>query len=131
MQMVDWASTRIANVPGELSLLFGLFLWITTHPRIRKNMFELFFYTHYLYILFIVFYIFHLGIAFAYTILPGFYLFAIDRYLRFLQSRQSVRLVSARVLPYETLELNFSKSRGKRTNPTFIDYFMHVIISRF
>ncbi|KAG5538334.1 hypothetical protein RHGRI_019058 [Rhododendron griersonianum] len=116
--MVDWASTRIANVPGELSLLFGLFLWVTTHPRIRKNMFELFFYTHYLYILFIVFYIFHLGIAFTYTILPGFYLFAIDRYLRFLQSRQSVRLVSARVLPYETLELNFSKSRDLSYTPT-------------
>lgn len=75
-------------------------------------MFELFFFTHYLYIIFLVFYIFHLGITFAYTILPGFYLFAIDRYLRFLQSQQSVRLVSAQVLPYETLELNFSKSRG-------------------
>ncbi|KAH7864601.1 hypothetical protein Vadar_031591 [Vaccinium darrowii] len=117
-EMLDWASTGIANVAGELSLLFGLFLWVTTHPRIRKNMFELFFYTHYLYILFMLFYIFHLGIAFAYTVLPGFYLFAIDRYLRFLQSRQSVRLDSARVLPFETLELNFSKTQDLSYAPT-------------
>ena len=42
--------------------------------------------------------------------LPGFYLFLVDRYLRFLQSRRQVCLVSARVLPCDTLELNFSKS---------------------
>ncbi|KAJ4952169.1 hypothetical protein NE237_029001 [Protea cynaroides] len=82
----------------------------TTFPRIRRKMFELFFYTHHLYILFIFFFILHVGIIHACMMLLGFYLFLVDRYLRFLQSRKRVHLISARVLPCETFELNFSKS---------------------
>ncbi|KAL6981994.1 ferric-chelate reductase (NADH) [Sarracenia purpurea var. burkii] len=116
--MLKWDAMLVSNVAGELSLLFGLFLWATTYSRSGKNMFELFFYTHYFYILFIIFYVFHLGISFSYTFLPGFYLFLIDRFLRFLQSRRGVRLVSARVLPCQTLELNFSKTQALSYTPT-------------
>ncbi|CAN4108986.1 unnamed protein product [Withania somnifera] len=83
-------------------------------------MFELFFYTHHFYILFVFFFVFHVGVSYAGIMLPGFYLFMVDRYLRFLQSRSNVRLVSARVLPCETLELNFSKSKGLSYTPTSI-----------
>ncbi|OAY48343.1 hypothetical protein MANES_06G151600v8 [Manihot esculenta] len=41
-------------------------------------------------------------------------------YLRFLQSRQRARLLSSRLLPCGTIELNFSKSRGLYYNPTSI-----------
>lgn len=111
--MLKWGDHYVANVAGEISLLCGLAMWATTYPTIRRKMFELFLYTHYLYIPFIIFFILHIGIGFACIMLPGFYLFVIDRYLRFLQSRQNVRLVSARVLSCETVELNFSKSKGK------------------
>ncbi|KAG5558642.1 hypothetical protein RHGRI_008553 [Rhododendron griersonianum] len=84
----------------------------------RRKFFELFFYTHYLYIIFIVFFIFHVGFSYFCITLPGFYLFLIDRYLRFLQSQQMARLVSARILPCEAVELNFSKSPGLSYNPT-------------
>ncbi|KAF5960003.1 hypothetical protein HYC85_001212 [Camellia sinensis] len=87
-------------------------------PRIRRKIFELFFYTHYLYVLFIIFYILHVGFAYFCIVLPGFYLFLIDRYLRLLQSQQRVCLVSARVLPCQAVELNFSKSPGLCYNPT-------------
>ncbi|KAK4418551.1 Ferric reduction oxidase 2 [Sesamum alatum] len=117
-EMLKWGDHYISNIAGEISLLCGLALWITTYPTIRRKMFELFFYTHYLYIFFIIFFILHIGIGFACIMLPGFYLFIIDRYLRFLQSRQNVRLVSARLLPCDTIELNFSKSRGLKYNPT-------------
>ena len=110
--MIKWAKTDISNIAGELALVFGLIMWATTIPRIRRKFFELFLYTHYLYILFIVFFIFHVGISYACVMLPGFYLFVIDRYLRFLQSRRRVRLLSARLLPCQTLELNFSKHPG-------------------
>ncbi|KAL5859659.1 hypothetical protein ACOSQ4_000955 [Xanthoceras sorbifolium] len=119
-RMVEWAKTGISNVAGEIALLAGLAMWATTIPRIRRKFFELFFYTHYLYILFVFFFVLHVGIAYACIMLPGFYLFLVDRYLRFLQSRQRVRLVSARVLPCETVELNFSKTLGLRYNPTSI-----------
>nr|XP_025884792.1 ferric reduction oxidase 3, mitochondrial-like [Solanum lycopersicum] len=112
-EMLKWGKTDISNLAGELALLSGLVLWIATFPKIRRKMFELFFYTHHFYILFVVFFVFHVGVSYACIMLPGFFLFMVDRFLRFLQSRSNVRLVSARVLPCETLELNFSKTKGK------------------
>ena len=120
--MLKWDKTGVSNVAGELALLAGLAMWVTTFPRIRRKIFELFFYTHHLYILFIAFFIFHVGISYSCMMLPGFYLFVVDRFLRFLQSRQGVRLVSARVLPCEVMELNFSKARGNQNNCTFHIY---------
>ncbi|GFP97311.1 ferric reduction oxidase 2 [Phtheirospermum japonicum] len=117
-EILKWDDHYISNIAGEISLLCGLGLWVTTYPNIRRKIFELFLYTHYLYVLFIIFFILHAGIGFACIMLPGFYLFMIDRYLRFLQSRQNVRLVTARILPCETIELNFAKGRGLNYNPT-------------
>ncbi|KAK9103696.1 hypothetical protein Sjap_020950 [Stephania japonica] len=117
-EMIEWKKTGISNLAGELSLLAGLAMWATTFPRIRRKMFELFFYTHYLYILFIVFFIFHVGMSYAAIMIPGVYLFVVDRFLRFLQSRRSVRLLSSRVLPCEAVELNFSKSPGLKYTST-------------
>ncbi|GMH17269.1 hypothetical protein Nepgr_019110 [Nepenthes gracilis] len=117
-EVLKWQHVGVANIPGELSLLVGLCLWATTFPSIRRRFFELFFYTHYLYILFVFFFFLHIGISYACIMLPGFYLFMIDRYLRFLQSRSRVCLISARVLPCETLELNFSKSPDLNYTPT-------------
>ncbi|KAF0891442.1 hypothetical protein E2562_009865 [Oryza meyeriana var. granulata] len=109
-EMVQWARTKVANVPGELALLSGLAMWVTALPRVRRQMFELFFHTHHLYILFLVFYALHVGVAVFCSILPGVFLFMVDRYLRFLQSRTRVRLVSARLLASEAVELSFCKS---------------------
>ncbi|KAJ0042296.1 hypothetical protein Pint_17519 [Pistacia integerrima] len=119
-QMLKWEKISVSNMAGEIALLSGIGMWITSLPRIRRKIFELFLYTHYLYILFLVFYVFHVGFSSSCIILPGFYLFLIDRFLRFLQSQQKVRLVSARILPCETVELNFSKSPGLSYNPTSI-----------
>lgn len=128
--MLKWAKVGVANAAGELALLSGLLMWLTTFPRIRRKFFELFFYTHYLYIPFIFFFVIHVGISYACIMLPSFYLFIIDRYLRFLQSRQGVRLVSARVLPCETVELNFLKSGGLSYTPTSIMFLNVPSISK-
>ncbi|KAJ0968925.1 hypothetical protein J5N97_021802 [Dioscorea zingiberensis] len=116
-QLLKWDFHGISNLAGELALLCGLLMWVTTFPSIRRKMFELFFYTHQLYFLFLLFYLLHLGIRIFTLILPGVYLFLLDRYLRFLQSRRRVRLVSARLLHSETLELNFSKNPGTSYAP--------------
>ncbi|KAK6142792.1 hypothetical protein DH2020_023140 [Rehmannia glutinosa] len=129
-EMLKWDDHYVSNIAGEISLVCGLGLWVTTYPNIRRKMFELFLYTHYLYILFIIFFILHTGIGFACIMLPGFYLFVIDRYLRFLQSRQKVRLVSVRILPCETIELNFTKSRGLNYNPTSTIFINVPLISK-
>lgn len=114
--MLKWEKIGISNVAGEVALLTGIAVWLTSIPRIRRNIFELFFYTHHLYILFVVFFILHVGFSYCWITLPGFYLFLIDRMLRFLQSQQKVRLVSARILPCRAVELNFSKSPGNLQN---------------
>ncbi|XP_073028636.1 ferric reduction oxidase 2-like [Primulina eburnea] len=129
-EMLKWENTGVSHVAGELSLLAGLALWVTTFPRIRRKIFELFFYTHHLYILFVFFYVVHVGISYTSIMLPGFFLFMIDRYLRFLQSRRGVRLISARILPCETVELNFSKSIGLSYTPTSIMFLNLPTISK-
>lgn len=129
-EMVKWDKTGISNVAGELSLLAGLAMWLTTFPRIRRKFFELFFYTHNLYILFMIFFILHVGISYACIMLPGFYLFVVDRYLRLLQSRQRVRVLSARVLPCKSLELNLAKSPGLSYNPLSIMFINVPSISK-
>ncbi|XP_009800599.1 ferric reduction oxidase 2-like [Nicotiana sylvestris] len=129
-EMLKWDPHYISNVPGEIGLLVGLALWTTTFPAIRRRMFELFFYTHYLYILFMAFFLLHTGMFYACIMLPGFFLFLIDRYLRFLQSKQKVRLVSARVLTCETFELNFSKIPGLEYSPTSVMFLNVPSISK-
>ncbi|CBI40431.3 hypothetical protein VitviT2T_023845 [Vitis vinifera] len=119
-QIREWDRTGVSILAGEISLVGGLVMWVTTFPRIRRKKFELFFYTHYLYIIFMLFFILHVGITYAFISLPSFYLFLVDRYLRFLQSQRKVRLISARVLPCETVELNFSKTPGLQYSPMSI-----------
>ena len=113
LQLLKWDKVEVSNVAGEIALLSGLAMWATSLPQTRRKMFELFYYTHHFYILFVVFFVFHVGFSYSCIMLPGFYLFLIDRCLRFLQSQQRISLVSARILPCETIELNFSKSPGK------------------
>lgn len=113
MQMLEWSKTYVSNIAGEIAFLIALIMWATSFPRVRRKMFEVFFYTHQMYILYIFFYVLHVGTAYFCMILPGILLFIIDRHLRFLQSRKQARLVSARILPSEAVELCFSKSPGE------------------
>ncbi|XP_027364708.1 ferric reduction oxidase 2-like [Abrus precatorius] len=129
-QIFKWNKAGISNVAGAVALLAGLTMWAATLPFIRRKVFELFFYIHHLYIVFVVFFVLHVGFSSSCIVLPGFYLFLIDRYLRFLQSHQKIRLVSARVLPCEAVELNFSKNPGLCYAPTSIIFINVPSISK-
>lgn len=113
VQMMKWKRIGISNVAGEVALVSGLVMWITSSSPVRRKLFELFLYTHHLYIVFVFFYVLHVGFAYSCIMLPGFYLFLVDRFLRFLQSQQKIRVVSARVLPCQAMELTFSKDPSK------------------
>ncbi|CAN7097213.1 hypothetical protein BRARA_I05641 [Brassica rapa] len=119
-QMLMWDTKDISNLAGEISLVAGLLMWATTFPAIRRRFFEVFFYTHYLYIVFMLFFVLHVGITFSFIALPGFYIFMVDRFLRFLQSRDNIRVLSARILPSHTIELTFSKNPSLVYSPTSI-----------
>ncbi|AEE27308.1 Riboflavin synthase-like beta-barrel [Arabidopsis thaliana x Arabidopsis arenosa] len=119
-QMIMWDTKGVSNLAGEIALAAGLVMWATTYPKIRRRFFEVFFYTHYLYIVFMLFFVLHVGISFSFIALPGFYIFLVDRFLRFLQSRENVRLLAARILPSDTMELTFSKNSKLVYSPTSI-----------
>uniref|UniRef100_A0A494G962 FAD-binding FR-type domain-containing protein n=2 Tax=Solanum lycopersicum TaxID=4081 RepID=A0A494G962_SOLLC len=118
--MIEWSSSYVSNVAGEIATLVAIAMWVTSLYKIRRKMFDLFFYTHQLYTLYIIFYLLHVGVAYTCMILPGIFLFLIDRYLRFLQSKRSVRLISSRLLSCNTFELTFSKNPALTYNPTSI-----------
>ncbi|GLT78044.1 hypothetical protein SLA2020_495930 [Shorea laevis] len=96
-QMVEWSQDWVPNVAGEIAVVFAMAMWVTSFPRVRRKMFE---------------------IDYLCMILPGIFLFLVDRFLRFLQSRERARLLSARLLPCDTVELTFSKTPGLNYNPT-------------
>lgn len=110
---MEWSKTYVSNVAGVIASLIALVMWVTSFPRFRRTMLEVFFYTHHLYTLYILFYAMHVGVEWMCMISPGIFLFLIDRHLRFLQSRQCAPLLSARLLPCGALELNFSKNPSK------------------
>lgn len=95
----------------------GLLMWVTSLHPVRKRFFELFFYTHQLYAVFVVFLAFHVG-DFIFSICAGaVFLFMLDRFLRFWQSRAKVDIISAACRPCGTVELVFSKPASKEPVP--------------
>ncbi|KAK4837714.1 hypothetical protein QYF36_007861 [Acer negundo] len=120
VEILEWSKTYVSNIAGVIATVIAVVMWVTSIPRVRRKMFEVFFYTHQLYILYIIFYVLHVGSAYFCMILPGIFLFIVDRHLRFLQSRKRARLLSARLLPCGAVELNFSRSPGLYYNPTSI-----------
>ncbi|XP_060206342.1 ferric reduction oxidase 4-like isoform X1 [Lycium barbarum] len=122
IEMLEWSSTYVSNVAGEIATLVAIAMWATSLYKIRRKMFDVFFYTHQLYSLYIFFYLLHVGAAYTCMILPGIFLFVIDRYLRFLQSKRRARLISSRLLPGSSVELTFSKNPALTYNPTSILY---------
>nr|ADR70888.1 ferric reductase oxidase [Manihot esculenta] len=115
-EIIEWRDVGISNLAGVISLLAGLFMWVTSLPGVRKWNFELFFYTHQLYVVFVLFFAFHVG-DFIFSMAAGaIFLFMLDRFLRFCQSRRTVDVVSAKCLPCGTVELVFSKPGNLRYN---------------
>ncbi|KAI4351667.1 hypothetical protein L6164_006006 [Bauhinia variegata] len=130
IEIIEWSKTYVSNLAGMIASAIALVLWVTSSPRIRRKMFEVFFYSHHLYTLYILFYAIHVGVEYLSMIAPGIFLFLVDRHLRFLQSRQRARLLSARLLPSPTIELNFSKTPGLYHNPTSIVFLNVPSISK-
>ncbi|OEL25115.1 Ferric reduction oxidase 7, chloroplastic [Dichanthelium oligosanthes] len=115
-EMAQWKEIGVANLPGVISLAAGLLMWVTSLHPVRKRFFELFFYTHQLYVIFIVFLAFHVGdFIFSYSA-GAVFLFMLDRFLRFWQSRAKVDIISAACRPCGTVELVFSKPASLRYN---------------
>ncbi|KAL9229359.1 hypothetical protein vseg_004835 [Gypsophila vaccaria] len=115
-EILEWKDIGVANLAGVISLLAGLLMWVTSLPGVRTWSFELFFYTHQLYIVFVIFFALHVGDFIFSMGAGGVFLFILDRFLRFIQSRKTVDIISATSLPCGTLELVLSKPACLRYN---------------
>ncbi|CAI9112727.1 OLC1v1013209C1 [Oldenlandia corymbosa var. corymbosa] len=116
-KMWRWQPTGRIYLAGEIALLAGLVMWMTSLPQIRRRHFEIFYYTHHLYIIFFVFLLFHLGDRHFYMVLPGVFLFVLDKVLQFVQSWPQTFILSARVLPCKAVELILPKDPKLHYSP--------------
>lgn len=114
--IIEWKSDGGANFAGVICYSFGLVMWIATLGPVRRRYFELFFYTHQLYIFFLIFLALHIGDTYFSKAAGGIFVFLLDRFLRFWQSRRAVKITSATCFPCGSVELKFSKPKSLRYN---------------
>ncbi|CAN8253507.1 unnamed protein product [Cochlearia groenlandica] len=127
----QWQRTGRVYIAGLISLITGLLMWITSLPQIRRKKFEVFYYTHHLYILFLVSFLFHTGDRHFYWILPGIFLFGLDKILRIVQSRSQSCLLSARLFSCKAIELVLPKDPRLSYAPTSFVFVNIPLISQF
>ncbi|KAJ0038800.1 hypothetical protein Pint_23555 [Pistacia integerrima] len=111
-KMLEWQESDTANLAGVIGLTAGLLMWITSLPFVRTKYFEVFFYTHQLYIIFVIFLALHVGVIFFSIVAGTIFLYMLDRFLRFCQSRKTVDIVSATCFPGGIVELVLSKPQS-------------------
>ncbi|XP_020211431.1 ferric reduction oxidase 8, mitochondrial [Cajanus cajan] len=124
-----WQKTGRIYLAGEITLVVGLVIWITSLPQIRRRKFEIFYYTHHLYAVFLVFFLFHGGDRHFYTVFPGIFLFSLDKLIRIIQSSPKTCIVSARIFPCKAVELILPKDPGLKYNPTSVIFLKMPTIS--
>ncbi|KAI8531130.1 hypothetical protein RHMOL_Rhmol11G0113600 [Rhododendron molle] len=129
-EMWRWQKTGRIYLAGEVTLVTGLVIWITSLPQIRRRQFEIFYYTHHLYIVFLVFFLFHGGDRHFYMVFPGIFLFALDKLLRIIQSRPETCILSARLFPCNAIELVLPKDPRLKYAPTSVIYMKIPSISK-
>ncbi|XVE56339.1 hypothetical protein DITRI_Ditri04bG0001300 [Diplodiscus trichospermus] len=130
-EIKKWQRTGRIYLAGEITLVTGLVMWITSLPQIRRKRFEIFYYMHHLYIVFLVFFLLHAGDRHFYMIFPGVFLFGLDKLLRILQSRPETYLLSARLYPCKAVELILPKDTRLKYAPTSIIFVKIPSISKF
>ncbi|KAK7330537.1 hypothetical protein VNO77_24732 [Canavalia gladiata] len=129
LEIWKWQKTGRIYLAGEITLVTGLVIWITSLPQIRRRKFEIFYYMHHLYAIFVVFFLFHGGDRHFYTVFPGIFLFSLDKLLRVIQSSPKTCMVSARIFPCKAVELILPKDPRLKYMPTSVIFLKIPTIS--
>lgn len=117
-KILNWVTERerCSVVAGLIAWMTGLTMWATSLSFVRRRWYEIFFGVHHLYIVFFLFWLYHASWTIHFFIVPCL-LFVVDRFLRLVQSRQSVDVLSAKVLESGAIQLriatNAQSSQGK------------------
>uniref|UniRef100_K3WV21 FAD-binding FR-type domain-containing protein n=1 Tax=Globisporangium ultimum (strain ATCC 200006 / CBS 805.95 / DAOM BR144) TaxID=431595 RepID=K3WV21_GLOUD len=102
-------STAWRNVYGELSLFFFLLVGWTSHPKVRRATFEVFYYMHHLYIIGVIFAVMHWG-PLIWWLLPTLLLYLIHRTLSSWNALHAVQVCEFRALPDQIVKLVLARS---------------------
>ncbi|KAM7274345.1 hypothetical protein ACFE04_029009 [Oxalis oulophora] len=124
-----WQKTGRIYLAGEIALVTGLVIFITSLHPIRRKMFEIFYYTHHLFVVFLVFVLFHVGDRHFYWVFPGIFLFGIDKLLRIVQSKPGSFVLSAGLYPCKAVELTLPKDPRLKYTPTSVVFMKIPMIS--
>jgi DMSO/TMAO reductase YedYZ heme-binding membrane subunit len=111
-QLGEWKDNGISNLAGVIAMLAGTVMWVTSVPLMRKRFFNVFYSMHHLYLVYFAFSVWHVGWSQAGEFLGAIFLFFVDRFLRFVQSRRPVTGVPARLLPSGVIELSIPTHAG-------------------
>lgn len=130
-EITKWQSVGRVNLAGGITLVVGLIIWITSLPPIRRKQFQLFYSAHHLYTVFILFFLLHGGDRHFYLVCSGVLLFALDKILRIIQSRQTTHVISAQILQCKAVELTLPKHPSMKYTPTSMIFLNVPSISKF
>lgn len=130
-QMWRWQKEGRIYLAGEIALATGLIIWVSSLPFIRRKRFDVFYYIHHMYVVFILFFLLHVGDRQFYMVLPGVFLFSLDKLLRVILSRPETQILSVRIFPSKIIELTLPKHPRLKYTPTSIIFLKIPIISRF
>lgn len=130
-EMWRWQRQGRIYLAGEITLITGLVIWISSLPVVRRKRFDVFYYMHHLYIVFLVFFLLHAGDRHFYMVFPGVFLFGLDKLLQLTQSRPLTQILSASIFPGKVIELTLPKDSRLKYTPTSILFIKIQTISKF
>lgn len=109
VQITEWLTERetCSFVAGLAALIVGWVMWMSSLSIVRRKWYEFFYGVHHLYLVFVVLWLYHALWTLHFFILPVL-LFLVDRFLRFLQSRHPVDVLSACILPSRAVLLRLA-----------------------
>lgn len=100
------------NVFGEISLFFMLAILFTSHPWVRRHLFETFYYVHHLYIPAVVFAVLHFNVI-VWWLLPTFVLYLSSRAISRWNSLFSVQVLEFTRLPEGLVKIVLARSSSR------------------
>ncbi|KAJ8440331.1 hypothetical protein Cgig2_012767 [Carnegiea gigantea] len=130
-EMWRWQKQGRIYLAGEITLITGLVIWISSLAVVRRKRFDVFYYMHHLYIVFLVFFLLHAGDRHFYMVFPGVFLFGLDKLLQLTQSRPLTQILSASIFPGKVIELTLPKDSRLKYTPTSILFIKIQTISKF
>ncbi|CAM6092355.1 unnamed protein product [Calypogeia fissa] len=117
-ELITWSTigTSVSVLAGVVGTVAAVTMMFTALGPVRRRYFELFFVAHHLYLVVLFCFAFHCVSRVMDIIIPVL-LFVLDRFMRFVQSRKAVDVLSAKIYNSGIIELKFAKAKNSTYHP--------------